>query len=114
MDLLPSLPRRCNNTQGTVARHVVELAVVLERLAEAGLSLKAAKCSFAATSMEYLGHDLTPEGIKPTSRLITAIVEFPKPDDEAAVRRFVALAGYYRRFMPEFGSRMAPVDCAVA
>ncbi|GMF28491.1 unnamed protein product [Phytophthora fragariaefolia] len=110
MGLLPSLPRRCNNFHaGTVARHVVELAVVLERLAEAGLSLKAAKCFFAATSMEYLGHDLTPEGIRSTSRLIKAIVEFPKLNDEAAVRRCVALAGYYRRFMPEFGSRMAPL-----
>ncbi|GMF52802.1 unnamed protein product [Phytophthora fragariaefolia] len=96
-------------TRGTVARHVVELAVVLERLAEAGLSLKAAKCSFAATSMEYFGHDLTPEGIRPTDRLIKAIADFPKPQDEAAVRTFVALAGYYRRFMPEYGSKMAPL-----
>lgn len=96
-------------TQGSVARHVVELAVVLERLAEAGLSLKATKCTFAATSMEYLGHDLTPEGIKPTSRLVKAVTDFPRPTNETEVRRFVALAGYYRRFMPEFSSRMAPL-----
>ncbi|KAE9323043.1 hypothetical protein PF008_g17457 [Phytophthora fragariae] len=57
-------------TKGTVAQHVVELAVVLERLAEAGLSLKASKCSFATTKMGYLGHDLTPDGIQPTDRLI--------------------------------------------
>lgn len=96
-------------TRGSVARHVVELAVVLERLAEAGLSLKATKCTFAATSMEYLGHDLTPEGIKPTSRLVKAVTDFPRPTNETEVRRFVALAGYYRRFMPEFSSRMAPL-----
>ncbi|GMF18589.1 unnamed protein product [Phytophthora fragariaefolia] len=91
------------------AGHVVELAVVLERLAEAGLSLKAAKGTFAATSMEYLGHDLTPEGIKPTGRLIKAIADFPTPSDEAAVRRFVALVGYYRRFLPDLGSKMVPL-----
>lgn len=96
-------------TSGSVAKHVVELAVELERLAEAGLSLKATKCSFAATSMEYLGHDLTPEGIKPTSRLVKAIIDFPTPRNDVEVRRFVALAGYYRRFMPDFGSRMAPL-----
>ncbi|GMF36060.1 unnamed protein product [Phytophthora fragariaefolia] len=96
-------------TRGSVARHVVELAVVLERFAKAGLSLKATKCSFATTSMAYLGHDLTPAGIKPTDRLVKAVTDFPKPQDEAAVRRFVALAGYYRRFMPDFGSRMAPL-----
>lgn len=73
-------------TRGSVARHVVELAVVLERLAEAGLSLKATKCTFAATSMEYLGHDLTPEGIKPTSRLVKAVTDFPRPTNETEVR----------------------------
>ncbi|GMF24511.1 unnamed protein product [Phytophthora fragariaefolia] len=100
-------------TKGTMARHVVELAVVLERLTEAGLSLKATKCSFATTSMEYLGHDLTPAGIKPTDRLIKAVVDFPIPQDDAAVRRFVALAGYYRRFIPEFGTRMAPLTVSL-
>ncbi|POM70943.1 Gag-pol fusion protein, partial [Phytophthora palmivora] len=96
-------------TKGSVAQHVVELAIVLERLSEAGLSLKVSKCSFATTRMEYLGHDLTPEGIKPTERLVQAIVDFPTPTDDTQVRRFVALAGYYRRFVPEFGTRMAPL-----
>ncbi|KAE8964660.1 hypothetical protein PR001_g28983 [Phytophthora rubi] len=96
-------------TKGTVAQHVVELAVVLERLAEAGLSLKASKCSFATTKMEYLGHDLTPNGIQPTDRLIKAIVDFPRPEDDVQVRRFVALAGYYRRFVPDFGAKMSPL-----
>ncbi|POM80606.1 Retrovirus Polyprotein [Phytophthora palmivora] len=59
--------------------------------------------------MEYLGHDLTSEGIKPTERLVRAIVDFPTPTDDTQVRRFVALAGYYRRFVPEFGTRMAPL-----
>eukprot|EP00644_Phytophthora_capsici_P017359 jgi/Phyca11/125263/e_gw1.57.348.1 len=98
-------------TKGSVAQHVVKLAVVFERLAEAGLSLKASKCSFATTRMEYLGHDLTPGGIQPTQRLVKAIVDFPTPTDDSQVRRFVALAGYYRRFVPEFGTKMAPLTC---
>jgi hypothetical protein len=96
-------------SKSTVARHVVELAVVLERLSAAGLSLKAAKCSFAETKMEYLGHDLTTEGIQPTPRLVKAVADFPRPRDAAEVRRFVALAGYYRRFLPSFGARMSPL-----
>ncbi|KAJ8569559.1 hypothetical protein ON010_g5700 [Phytophthora cinnamomi] len=97
------------SSRGTIARHVVELAVVLERLVEAGLSLKAAKCSFAATRLECLGHDLTTAGIQPTDRLVKAIVDFPWPTDGAQVRRFVALAGYYRRFVPEFGAKLSPL-----
>jgi hypothetical protein len=96
-------------TKGSVARHVVELAAVLERLAGAGLSLKSSKCSFATTKMEYLGHDLTPDGIQPTDRLVTAVKEFPVPTNEAEVKQFVALAGYYRRCMPGFGTKLAPL-----
>ncbi|GMF19577.1 unnamed protein product [Phytophthora fragariaefolia] len=89
--------------------NVVELAVVLERLSAAGLSLKASKCTFAAKHMEYLGHDLTTEGIRPTERLVKAVAEPPRPTDDAEVRRFVALAGYYRRSLPSFGARMSPL-----
>ncbi|OWZ01606.1 LOW QUALITY PROTEIN: Gag-pol fusion protein [Phytophthora megakarya] len=96
-------------TKDSVTQHVVELAIVLERLSEAGLSLKASKCSFATTHMKYLGHDLMPEGIKPMERLVGAIVDFSTPTDDTQARRFVALAGYYRRFVPEFGTRMAPL-----
>ncbi|GMF31604.1 unnamed protein product [Phytophthora fragariaefolia] len=60
--------------------------------------------------MEYLGHDLTPDGIQPTYRLIKAIVDFPRPEDDMQVRRFVALASYYRRFVPDFGAKNVPTD----
>ncbi|POM73982.1 LOW QUALITY PROTEIN: Retrovirus-related Pol Polyprotein [Phytophthora palmivora] len=50
-------------TKGTFERHIVELTVVLERLANAGLSLKPEKCSFAKQRLEYLGHELTKSGI---------------------------------------------------
>jgi hypothetical protein len=78
-------------------------------LAGAGLSLNVAKCSFATSTMEYIGHDLTPDGIQPTDRLVKAIVDFPRPEDDAQVRRFVALAGYYRKFVTDFGAKMPPL-----
>ncbi|POM58809.1 Pol protein [Phytophthora palmivora] len=46
-------------TSGGIERHVVELACVLQRLADAGLTLKLNKCVFATRRMEYLGHELS-------------------------------------------------------
>lgn len=96
-------------TRGGIERHVLELACVLERLSIAGLTLKLKKCRFATQRMEYLGHELSCEGVRPLERLVSAVREFPRPKDAAEVKRFVHLAGYYRRFVQGFGSIMAPL-----
>ncbi|KAE8993323.1 hypothetical protein PR002_g20276 [Phytophthora rubi] len=96
-------------TRGGIERHVLELANVLERLSQAGLTLKLKKCQFAAKYMEYLGHELSCDGVRPLPRLISAVQEFPRPTDAVEAKRFVHLAGYYRRFVKGFGSMMAPI-----
>ncbi|KAE9308906.1 hypothetical protein PF008_g20847 [Phytophthora fragariae] len=96
-------------TRGDVRKHLVQLAAVLEILSVAGLTLKLRKCVFAARSMEYLGHELSDEGVRPVERLITAVTEFPRPSNTFEVKRFVHLAGYYRKFIEAFGSIMAPM-----
>ncbi|KAE8974448.1 hypothetical protein PR001_g25988 [Phytophthora rubi] len=96
-------------TKGGIERHVMELASVLERLAAAGLTLKLRKCRFAMESMEYLGHELSRDGVRPVQRLLTAVQQFPRPSDAVGAKRFVHLAGYYRRFVAGFGSMMSPI-----
>ncbi|KAG4054304.1 hypothetical protein PC123_g10566 [Phytophthora cactorum] len=59
-------------THGGIEQHVLEVACVLERLSAAGLTLKLKKCMFAADSMEYLGHELSNEGVRPLERLVSA------------------------------------------
>ncbi|KAE9004888.1 hypothetical protein PF011_g12270 [Phytophthora fragariae] len=96
-------------TKGGIERHVIELAGVLERLRAAGLSLKLKKCTFATTSMEYLGHHLSDQGVQPAERLVRSVREFPWPTDATEVKRFVHLAGYYRTFIAAFGSIVEPM-----
>ncbi|KAG3018006.1 hypothetical protein PC120_g10684 [Phytophthora cactorum] len=62
-------------THGGIEQHVLEVACVLERLSAAGLTLKLKKCMFAADSMEYLGHELSNEGVRPLERLVSADLE---------------------------------------
>jgi hypothetical protein len=96
-------------TRGGIERHVVELASVLDRLASAGLTLKLKTCVFATQSMEYLGHELSCKGVRLVERLVKAVKEFPRPTNPVEVKRFVHLAGYYRKFVEAFGSIMAPL-----
>ncbi|GMF58803.1 unnamed protein product [Phytophthora fragariaefolia] len=94
-------------TKGDMTQHVVELTMVLERLARAGLSLKAKKCTFAAERLEYFGHELGEDGVRPMESLIKSVQKFPVPQDADAVKRFVHIAGYYRRFSAFEGLKKA-------
>lgn len=40
------------------------------------------KCTFLKQEIDYLGHVLSPEGIKPKLYLEKAISEAPKPEDK--------------------------------
>lgn len=81
-------------TRGGIERHIVELTAVLESLQRAGLTLKLKKYKFATQTMEYLGHELSCEGVRPLDRIVTAVREFPTPTDAVEAKRFAHLAGY--------------------
>ncbi|TYZ53043.1 hypothetical protein PybrP1_006413, partial [[Pythium] brassicae (nom. inval.)] len=57
---------------------MVEAAAVLERLDTAGVTLEVGKCTFGATSIEYLRHHLGPDCMRSLQRLVTAIEKFPQ------------------------------------
>jgi hypothetical protein len=52
-------------TRRTLDEHLQKMETVLTRLRDAGLKVNAAKSSFCAHEIEYLGYILTREGIKP-------------------------------------------------
>ena len=57
----------------TLADHLHNLQRVFNRIREAGLKLKPTKCQFVATEVEYLGHVLTPEGLKTNPATVFAV-----------------------------------------
>ena len=59
--------------------------------------------------MEYLGHLITPQGLKPNSKLVEAVREFPAPQNLKQLRQFLGLSSYYRRFIPKFAKVAQPL-----
>lgn len=90
----------------TLKEHIKHICLVLQHLCEVGLKLKPSKCHFMRKQVEYLGHILTPDGLKPNPTLVQAVKEFLVP---TSVRRFLGLASYYWRFTPKFASIAQPL-----
>ena len=89
--------------------HMKHLAIVMNRLIEVGLKLKPSKCHFCCQEVEYLGHVITPQGLKTSEKHIAAVREFPTPESVRDVRRFLGMASYYRRFIPQFARIAHPL-----
>ena len=94
----------------TLDEHLVHLQVVIRRINEAGQKLKPSKCWFVRQEVEYLGHLVTPQGLRPNTKLVKAIEQFPTPTAVSEVRRFMGLASYYRRFISNFARIAEPLS----
>jgi hypothetical protein len=91
------------------AAHLQHIALVLTALRAHRLHLKRSKCSFGAPSVAYLGHIISVEGVAMDGAKITAVREWPTPHSARDLRGFLSLAGYYMKFIKDFGVIAAPL-----
>lgn len=67
------------------------------------------KCVLGATKIEYIGHYILAEGVCTDPRKIEAVANWPQPKTVKQVRSFLGLAGYYRRFVKDYGIIARPL-----
>ena len=93
----------------TFQDHMTHLKTVLQRLEQVNLKLNPKKCCFGCQVVEYPGHILTPDGLKPNPERITAVRQFVTPHDVKTVKQFLGLASFYLRFVPNFARIAEPL-----
>ena len=71
------------------AQHDDHLVKVLYRLQEPGLTLNPEKCKFSQSKVQFLGHVIGADGIRPDSDKVKAIAQVETPQTIKDVCRFL-------------------------
>ena len=89
--------------------HFRNLQEVLQRLWEAGLKLKPSKCTFFQSSVKYLGHVVSREGVMADPDKVRKVATWPVPTSTKETQSFLGFANYYRRFIRDFAEIAKPL-----
>ena len=95
-------------TGHTRDEHKENLHKVLSRLRYYGLRLKKSKCKFFQKELEFLGHIISSEGVKPTEERIKSIQEAPRPVNKQELQSFLGLMTYNAKFVPSLSHVLQP------
>ena len=98
------------STEQGFDKHLDKLEQVLNRLAEAGLKINASKSFFGRTSLEYLGYNISRDGIRPSQSKVKAILQIEKPKTRKQLRRFIGMVNYYRDMWPQRSHFLSPLS----
>ena len=89
------------------------IELVFTHLKEFNLKIKPKKSSFFQTSVTFLGHILSANGISPNPEKVNKDKDWPVPKTPKEVHSFVRLASYYCRFIPNFAKWAGPLHALI-
>ena len=96
-------------TGRTRLKHEANVRRVLERIKEYGLRLKKSKCLFFYKELEFLGHLISQDGIKPIQSCIEGVKAAPAPHNKQELQSVLGKVTYNAKFMPSLSQTLHPL-----
>lgn len=87
---------------------------ILERFEKHRFYCKLSKCEFFKTSVPFLGHVVSAEGVHPDPRKTQAVADWPTPANVSDLRSFLGLANYFRKFILGYAEMVSPLNALLS
>lgn len=94
----------------TEEEHVDHLRSVFQRIRKFGLKLSSEKSLLGQARINFLGHIISSDGVRPDRSKVEAIQRMAIPRDVKGIRRLLGSLNYYRRFIPEMADRLVSIN----
>ena len=95
----------CISWSSSYSEALAHYAQIFARASQYGIQFKPSKCEFFSKELQILGHKITPDGRYPTEKGTEAISNFPTPHNVSSLKRFLGMAGYFREYIPNMGTK---------
>ena len=89
--------------------HKQHLRLVFERLQHQGVVINPAKCKLGVTQLQFLGHQIDNQGIRPLEDKMRVVREFPQPTTQCRLHEFLGFVNFYHRFLPHAAHILQPL-----
>ena len=97
-------------TRSEATRNHDEIMIaLLKRCQECHIKLNADKFKVKCNEVTFIGHLLTPDGIRPDPAKIKAILEMEKPTDVSGVQRLIGMVKYLGKFLSSLSDICEPL-----
>ena len=98
----------------TQEQHAKHLQQLFKSLKKFGLVINEAKCVFGMHELEFLGHHVMSEGVRPLADKVRAVQQYEAPKTVKALQHFLGMLNFYRHFLPRIASVLRPFTDALA
>ncbi|CAA9999485.1 unnamed protein product, partial [Nesidiocoris tenuis] len=89
----------------TQEEHVQHLHLLFECLSQHHINVHVDKCVFGVSEVDFLGHLVSKDGIRPLPSRVEQVKSFPLPRTISQLRQFLGLLNFYRRSLPRAASK---------
>jgi hypothetical protein len=93
----------------TFQQHLQHLNQVLAIFNKHKFQLNPQKCELCCTRINYLGHTISVDGVRPLQERIEKFLAIPQPTSLNQANAFIGAIGWYRKFINNYAKIAAPI-----